>query len=229
MPYRFLIILSLLHMSSACKSTATSSKHQSTGLKYLALGDSYTIGQSVGASDTYPQQLVNALNEAGAHFEKPRIIAQTGWTTADLQRAMDHADLNDAQFDLVSLLIGVNNEFQGKSLAAYETEFTTLLQRAIRLAHNDPRKVFVLSIPDYGFTPFGEEQRSYVSPRIDQFNAAAARITESLHVAWFDITPVSRTGLDQPELGARDGLHPSAQMYAQWVAQILPEVRKIVR
>jgi acyl-CoA thioesterase-1 len=230
MHYRFLLILSLLYMSSGCKSTATTSpQDRATGLQYLALGNSYTIGQSVAASDTYPQQLVNALNGAGVHWGKPRIIAQTGWTTADLQRAMDQANLNDAQFDLVTLLIGVNNEFQGKILAVYETEFTDLLQRAIRLAHNDPKKVFVLSIPDYGFTPFGEEQRSYVSPRIDQFNEVVARITRSLQVVWVDITPISRAGLDQPELVARDGLHPSAKMYALWVDQLLPEVRKMVR
>lgn len=221
----FLFILSLLTMFSACKSTAVPTA-ESVGLSYLALGDSYTIGQSVAPSETYPQQLADQLNKDGIHLGKPRIIAQTGWTTADLQQAMDRAAIDQQQFELVSLLIGVNNEFQGKSLAAFETEFMTLLKRAIRLAHNDPKKVFVLSIPDYGFTPFGREQQSYVSPRIDAFNQTAEKVTHLLGVAWFDITPGSRKVLENPALVARDGLHPSGVMYGQWVTQILPEVKR---
>lgn len=224
----FLCILSLLTMSSACKSTAVATT-EAEGLSYLALGDSYTIGQSVAPSETYPQQLADQLNKAGIQMAKPRIIAQTGWTTADLNQAMDRAAIDQQQFGLVSLLIGVNNEFQGRSIAVYEAEFRALLERAIRLAHNNPKKVFVLSIPDYGFTPFGREQQSYVSPRIDSFNQSAEKITRSLGVAWLDITPVSRKGLEIPAWVARDGLHPSGAMYGKWVEQILPEIKKLLQ
>lgn len=208
-------LLLLLSCGSAVKNSAPDEHHQ-----YLALGDSYTIGESVGASETYPQQLVDALNAKGEDFAPPKIIARTGWTTADLQQAIAGAKIKGKKYDLVSLLIGVNNQFQGRSIDEFEREFSILLDQAIGFA-KDKKSVFVLSIPDYGYTPFGQRDQQQISGEIDQFNEVVKRVTESKQVTFVDITPISRRGLAEPELVARDGLHPSGKMYEEFVLKIM--------
>lgn len=193
---------------------------QNEPLKYLALGDSYTIGESVAEHQRWPVQLANALTHMGYHCRPPKIIATTGWTTDDLRQAIDAARL-PKNYNLVSLLIGVNNQYQGKSVDAYAAEFEELLNTAIQCAGNQKSKVFVISIPDYGFTPFGKSKQPKISLDIDAFNTINESIAEKKGVKYINITDISRQGLKDPELVAEDGLHPSGEMYRLWVERII--------
>ena len=186
---------------------------------YLALGDSYTIGESVAAEERWPVQLVSTLRANGRVFGAPVVIAKTGWRTDDLKAAIDNAQLTH-DFDLVSLSIGVNNQYQGKSVEQYAVEFENLLRTAITLAKGVKGNVLVVSIPDYGYTPFGRHKQAEITQALDQFNAINARITKKHGVMYFNITDISRLGLEQADLLAADGLHPSGKMYALWVARI---------
>ena len=202
----------------------------STPINYLALGDSYTIGESVVENGRYPVQLQRTLEKKGYRFtNEVKIIATTGWTTQNLLDAMAAQLSDSARYDMVSLLIGVNNQFQGRDLEEYKSQFLTLLQKAIQLTGGRKERVFVISIPDYGYTPFGHRTQASISPAIDKFNAANWYITDSAGVKYFDITPISRKGLDVPELVAGDGLHPSEIMYKQWVDLMLPGVEKLLQ
>jgi lysophospholipase L1-like esterase len=195
-------------------------------VRFLALGDSYTIGQSVPVDDRWPNQLVAELERQGYNVEELKIIAQTGWTTASLQNAISQQmPLNG--YTLVSLLIGVNNQFQGGSIDTYTVQFKELLQQAIFLAGNNPQHVFVLSIPDYAYTPFGNGNPS-ISTEIDLFNGVNRFITSTYNIRYIDITPISRMGLSSPYLIAGDGLHPSGDMYRLWVEEIVKYIEKEV-
>jgi lysophospholipase L1-like esterase len=187
---------------------------QKKEFKYLALGDSYTIGESVEVDQRWPNQLAQQLK-----IPNPKIIATTGWRTDELKAAIDAANLKN-QYDLVSLLIGVNNQYQGKSSAHYEIEFAELLKTAIQLAKGKSKNVFVVSIPDYGYTPFGKPKQETITPQIDEFNKINKRITAKYKIAYFNITDISRKGLEDPTLVANDGLHPSGKMYTLWVEVI---------
>ncbi len=187
--------------------------------RFLALGDSYTIGESVLEQHRWPVQLVEQLNKKGYQFQSPKIIATTGWRTDDLKRAIIAANL-DKNYDLVSLLIGVNNQYQGKSAEAYEPEFEELLQLAISFAGGDKTKVFIVSIPDYGFTSFGKDKQSKISAELDEFNRINKSVAQKLGITYFNITDISRKGFDDPELVAIDNLHPSGKQYSQWVEVI---------
>ncbi len=190
----------------------------------LALGDSYTIGQGVGVNERWPAQLMQALQEAGFATGELKIIAQTGWRTDNLKNAINQQlPLNG--FNLVSLLIGVNNQYQGGTTQAYGPQFEDLLNQAIALAGYNHSKVFVLSIPDYAYTPFGNGN-PLISQQIDAFNQVNRNITESYNVAYIDITPISRGGLANPALIAGDGLHPSGLMYSLWVDEIMLNIEK---
>lgn len=191
--------------------------------KYLALGDSYTIGESVSEAERWPNQLCDSLNKKGYSLAKPIIIATTGWRTDNLKNAMNIAQLKP-EYDLVSLLIGVNNQYQGRSAEQYAIEFEDLLNAAIKLAKGKKQNVFVVSIPDYGYTPFGKPKQETITKAIDQFNEINARITYKHKVQYFNITEISRNGLKQPDLVASDGLHPSGKMYAQWVDLIVRDL-----
>jgi len=191
---------------------------------FLALGDSYTIGQSVAASENWPNQFAFALSYRGFNVQEVKIVAQTGWRTDNLIDAI-HLLQPLTGYNLVSLLIGVNNQFQGRSIQTYTTEFEELLQAAIAIAGNTPEHVFVLSIPDYAYTPFGNGNPG-ISSQIDQFNAVNRQITENNHVKYIDITPISRSGIIQPGLVASDGLHPSGEMYELWVQEIVKNMEK---
>lgn len=184
---------------------------------YLALGDSYTIGESVAYSLNYPNQLYERLLADDIAIEPPTIIAQTGWTTNELADAIQQ-EKPDSNYCLVSLSIGVNNQFRGYSIAAYEANFEALLQQAIAFAGGEHQRVFVISIPDYGFTPFGQRRNpTVIREELDNYNAINQRIAAAYEVAYFDITPISREGLERTALVATDALHPSAKQYEEWV------------
>lgn len=191
-------------------------------VKFLALGDSYTIGESVTADQRWPIQLIDSLNARGIECSQPRIVAVTGWRTDNLKRAIDEAKLKP-DYNLVSLLIGVNNYYQGKSVENYKPEFEDLLKIAISLAGGIKSRVFVISIPDYGFTPFAKKDQEKISKGIDAYNEANQLITKKLGVKYYYITDISRKGLDEPGLVAFDGLHPSGKMYSEWVERILED------
>ena len=199
-------------------------------MRYLALGDSYTIGEAVPEAERFPVQLVQRLGEAGhADAPTPLIIATTGWTTDELSAGIDAAS-PAGPFDLVTLLIGVNNQYRGWPLEAYRREFAGLLRKAIGFAGGEPGRVIVVSIPDWGVTPFaaGRDRRA-IAADIDAFNAVNAEEARRQGARRVDITPISRLALDQPELTASDGLHHSGEMYRLWVERIFPEARAALR
>jgi lysophospholipase L1-like esterase len=195
---------------------------------FLALGDSYTIGEGVPVEGRWPVQLVARLRERGVMVGDPRIIATTGWTTDELSAAMDDAGLRGT-VSLVTLLIGVNNQYRGRSASEYREQFLTLLHRAIALA-GDSRRVIVVSIPDWGVTAFAEgRDRAAIASDIDTFNAIAHDETIRAHARWADVTPASRAAGAKPGMLVEDGLHPSAAQYATWVDVILPEAQAALR
>jgi lysophospholipase L1-like esterase len=195
---------------------------------YLALGDSYTIGEAVAESLRWPVQLVTALSADGTRADPFRIIARTGWTTADLQLALAREQLGTS-YDLVSLLIGVNNQYRRQPLARYRQELSALLDSALQYTGGSPERVFVLSIPDWGVTPFGQASNpQQIAVEIDQHNAAADSICRARGIRFFNITPISREAAQDPSLVAPDGLHPSGKMYARWVELILPAVEEML-
>ena len=182
----------------------------------LALGDSYTIGQSVPDSVRFPNQAKKILGSYGKNISTVRYVATTGWTTADLQYALQANPITNT-YDYVSLLIGVNNQYQGRSLEEYKVQFTDLLQSAIRYAGNRRSHVFVVSIPDYSVTPFAASyDTARISREIDQFNAANFTISQQYGVNYINITPGSRDARYDPSLVAYDGLHPSGKEYTKW-------------
>jgi lysophospholipase L1-like esterase len=195
---------------------------------YLALGDSYTIGEGVPVEGRWPVQLVARLRERGIMVGEPRIIATTGWTTDELSSAMDDAGLR-GNVGLVTLLIGVNNQYRGRSASEYREQFLVLLHRAIALA-GDSRRVIVVSIPDWGVTAFAEgRDRAAIGSEIDTFNAIAHDEAVRAHARWADVTPASRGAGAKKDMLVEDGLHPSAAQYATWVEVILPEAQAAVR
>lgn len=204
--------------------TLADNKILDTNITYLALGDSYTIGESVPKEGRFPMQLAAMLREDSVSISDPEIIATTGWTTNNLLNAL-HTNPPTKKYSFVTLLIGVNNQYQGKSLEEYETQFAELLTIATSYANNIRTHVFVLSIPDYSVTPFasgGDTQK--IAREIDQFNEANKNISLSFGVHYLDITPVSREAKTDPSLIAGDGLHPSATQYFLWDQLLAPMV-----
>lgn len=198
-----------------------------TPLTYLALGDSYTIGESVQQIESFPYQLATVLNNENIPLAKPTIIAKTGWTTDELQAAIKTANITQ-NYDIVTLLIGVNNQYRGYSKDTYRQEFTALLQTAISFAGKNKKKVFVVSIPDWGVTPFGKTSGrdiAKISEEIDAFNAINKAETIAAGVSYLDITPDSRNASTDLALVATDGLHPSGKMYAAWAQKVAAAVK----
>jgi len=193
-------------------------------ITYLALGDSYTIGQSVPLDQSYPYQLSSALNKNSIKAAPPTIIATTGWTTDELINAISSSGITSKKFGIVTLLIGVNDQYRGLSQSDYGEKFAQVLNTAIDFANGNPVRVFVLSIPDYGVTPFANGQEAVIGPQIDQFNGINRTISLKAGVNYLDITQISRTAATDPSLIASDGLHPSAKMYQLWVNLLEPMV-----
>lgn len=203
----------------------TSSKH----FTYLALGDSYTIGHNVPLKDNYPNQTISLLKKDNL-FGEVKIIATTGWTTFDLKSGIEHDGTLLPNYDIVSLLIGVNNEYQGIAIERYKPEFEELLMKSVSLAGNHSKHVIVLSIPDWGVTPFaGSRDRSEISKEIDAYNAINKEISEKYGVHYIDITPWTREALKDPSLLALDGLHPSGKEYARWAAKLEGIIKEVLR
>jgi len=194
--------------------------------KYLALGDSYTIGQSVAATERYPVQATISLRTMGINMADAEIIATTGWTTQDLWGAIKDKPVNPS-YDMVTLLIGVNNQYQGRSLSEYKTQFTALLQRSIGLAGGKTDRVIVISIPDYSVTPFARyADREKIAQEIDSFNAANQQIAGDYRVKYLNVTEESRKAAFDNSLIAGDSLHFSGKEYTAWSSMLVPLMKQ---
>jgi len=191
-------------------------------VRFLALGDSYTIGEAVPEAERWPVVLAELLRARGLPVDPPEIIATTGWTTDELAAGIDAA-VPRGPYDLVSLLIGVNNQYRGRPLEEYQEEFEALLGRAVGFAGGRPERVLVLSIPDWGVTPFAEgRDRDAIAREIDAFNAANQEAASRAGVGYVDVTPQTRATGRNPLMLAADGLHPSGLTYAAWAELVLP-------
>jgi len=200
-------------------------------LSYLALGDSYTIGEGVPEAGRWPHQLARALRAEGIALDDPLTIATTGWTTDELDAAIDAADPR-GPFDFASLLVGVNNQYRGRDVDDYAAGFAALLARAIGFAGGRPGRVLVLSIPDWGVTPFAAasgRDTAAIARELDAYNAAARRVCDARGVAFVDITAASRARGAEPQMLAADGLHPSGSMYSEWTRLALPVARRLLQ
>ena len=196
-------------------------------IRYLALGDSYTIGESVTETERWSDQLAKLL-QAYDLLTRVTIIARTGWTTNELWEGIQAREIYPP-YDLVSLLIGVNNQYRGYDIDEYREQFVFLLDRAIEYAGGQPKHVIVLSIPDWGVTPYASgRDRDQIAKEIDTFNAVNEAASEKADIHYVDVTPISREAVNDPALIAPDGLHPSGIMYAEWARQVLPVALKIL-
>ncbi len=224
-----ILFLFLFSCESSSQNINSQSNNMTNGLSYLALGDSYTIGESIAESERWPVQLSKNLTKSGVEVASPQIIARTGWTTDELKAKIVSEKITKT-YDLVSLLIGVNNQYRGRSVEQFRIEFIDLLETAIKFADNKPERVFVVSIPDWGVTPFGGKgQNKTISEQIDLFNKIKKEETEKKGVLFIDITPISRQAINDAFFIAEDGLHPSGKMYQQWVEKISPELLKKIK
>ncbi len=200
-------------------------------LRYLALGDSYTIGEGLAPEQRWPVQLCTQLAQHGIAITSPKIIARTGWTTDELMAGIDDALARDQTaklpFDLISLQIGVNNQYRGRHVDEFAEQFETLIERAIAMAAGKPSRLFVVSIPDWGITPFAIAQgrdRPAIAGQLDQFNHAAESICRKRRIEFIDISTDYRQHGSEADMLVDDALHPSAAMYSRWVAKIEPTV-----
>lgn len=198
-------------------------------LRYLALGDSYTIGEGVSDHERWPTVLVELLASRGIQVGPPHYIAQTAWTTDELSDAIDAAK-PAGTFDLVTLLIGVNDQYRSRPVRSFEGEFTTLVKRSIGFAGKQPQRTIVVSIPDWGATPFADgRDRALIGREIAAYNERASSIAHSLGTHWVDVTEASRAMQSDPTLVATDGLHPTGAMYRRWAELIAPVAERALR
>lgn len=227
--FKFLQVFFFLLLLSNCDTKVKKSASDSTPpVSYLALGDSYTIGTGIEHEHNYPNQLADSLTSLGFQIDTLQIIATNGWTTTDLKNGIAERSPS-SDFDLVSLLIGVNNQYQWLDIDLYKTEFRELLEQAIGFAGGDSKKVFVISIPNYGVTPFAESRDpETIRRKISQYNAIAENISSEYDITFINITPISEIAEDDLSLLASDELHPSAKMYSMWIEEMLPTVTHIL-
>lgn len=218
----YLLLLTVFLFS--CSSSRETVDPTNFNYSFLALGDSYTIGESVAEDERWPVQLRERLRERGFKVAPPLIVARTGWTTEDLIREIEEEVNVQRDFDLVSILIGVNNQYQNKPIYEYEEELRTIFRKAIFHSKRMNKGVFAISIPDYGVTPFGSSNAEEIGREIDEFNAVFRRIAEEFEVDFYNITPISREAATNPDLIADDNLHPSGLMYRAWVDLIIEDV-----
>ncbi|HRG87827.1 MAG TPA: SGNH/GDSL hydrolase family protein [Chitinophagales bacterium] len=204
-----------------------------TGKPYtmLCLGDSYTIGEAVDEKDRFPMQAVELLKQHNIPFATPTIIAKTGWTTDELAAAIKEQNLTNT-YDYVTLLIGVNNQYRGRDLDNYRQEFTELLHTAISYAGGNKKHVFIISIPDWGVTPFGHADKrgeEQLGKEIDQYNTVNKQVAQNEGITYIDITPHSRLAKTDAALIATDGLHPSGKMYTEWAEKLAAAIQQLVK
>lgn len=204
-------------------------KSDTLKISYLALGDSYTIGEGVSEKDRFPNQLISSDLDTTFMLDEFKIIARTGWTTRNLLDGMDREELTVGTYDFITLLIGVNNQYQGKPVDLYKEEFEILIDRAIELVEGDPLKVIVVSIPDYGVTPFAANRDSEkIAKEIDLYNSINEEFAKEKGTRYVYITDLTKAAANDLSLLANDQLHPSGKLYAQWVERIIPEVKEII-
>ncbi len=220
---KLVISLGFILSISGCRGTSNMGTYT-----YLALGDSYTIGESVPTESSFPYQVYERLRSDGLNMEKPVIIARTGWTTDELQAAINPEALTPP-YNLVTLLIGVNNQYRGLDIDNYDTEFKELLQQAIVFAGGETGNVIVISIPDWGVTPFAADRnKEMISKEIDEYNRINSNYAKEMGVHYIDVTGISRTALTDSTLIADDGLHPSSKMYALWTDKIVSKAKALL-
>lgn len=195
-------------------------------VSYLALGDSYTIGECVDQSMTFPYLLASSLESNNIKLSI-KVIAKTGWTSTELENAIEEAKI-DQKFDLVTLLIGVNNQYRNESIEDFKKSFIRLIAKALNLVNGDFKKLIIISIPDYGYTPFGYEKQEIISKEIDKYNAESLLIAEFFGLNYINVTDISRQGLIEPNLITSDGLHPSSEMYKLWISNIESKILSLI-
>lgn len=223
-----IILSSALNITPSCKfhDTCRTNSHQKT-INYLALGDSYTIGEGVIPEESWPVLLANAMTTDVRKINHPVIIAKTGWRTDNLFDALERDSHINTKFGLISISIGVNNQFQGKSITEYEKDLHRIFKKALSLSIKGKSGIFVVSIPDYSASPFGNKHNPLkITKAIDRWNNILKQTTLKYGFSWHDITALSRLGTKNTSLISQDGLHPSAKMYKMWVRQIAIDLDK---
>lgn len=221
---KYLPLVLFVLILAACNAPRNTSISEDMDYSYLALGDSYTIGEGVPLNEAWPIQLAERLKERGYKVAPPKIIARTGWTTRNLINNIESEIDVQRKFDLVSILIGVNNQYQGKPISEFEVELEEIFRKAINHSKTREQGVFALSIPDYGVTPFGAANADTIAVQIDRYNEVVRRVAEQYDVDFYNITPISRGALTNKTLVAKDSLHPSGVMYSAWVDEIIDGV-----
>ena len=228
--FTIILSLSLIFLNFMCSNTIMGKQqtqpYNSTAKAFLALGDSYTIGESVSTQERFAAQTVLFLKKSGIKINEPEYIATTGWTTIDLMNAIA-LKKPSSNYDIVTLLIGVNDQYQGMDANGYKMRFTQLLKKAVELAKGNAKNVFVLSIPDYSVTPFAQNSDTEkISNEIDAFNAINKTVTEAFNITYIDITASTREAKNDMSLIAADGLHPSVKEYTKWALLLATEIKK---
>jgi lysophospholipase L1-like esterase len=226
---KYILVFVTVILLFACSTSKDTSISNEMDYSYLALGDSYTIGEGVPTNERWPVQLVERLRERGFKVAPPKIIARTGWTTLDLIRNIEQEINVQRDFDMVSILIGVNNQYQNKPISVYEEQLREIFRKAIFHCKHMEKGVFAVSIPDYGATPFGANNAEAIGLEIDRFNAVFRSVAEEFNVPFYNITPISREAASNRELVAGDNLHPSGLMYTLWVDLIVDEVAQTLQ
>lgn len=227
---KFIIAAILLLFFTQCdQHIERKNGYNGSPISFIALGDSYTIGTGIQPVNSWPYQLQDSLLNRGFSVDTTEIIATNGWTTTNLLTAIENRE-DSSTFDLVGVLIGVNNQYQNLDLDIYRTEFRQIIEKAIYFAGGDTSRIFILSIPNYGVTPFGKNRNPVIiKQELEVYNDIANNIGDEFDIPFVNITPISELAANDTSLLASDNLHPSAKMYALWIQKMLPEVTQIIQ